>query len=210
MRFAHNLLPLLTASTLPTGARVISVYAGGLESSFFKTTDMSIRNPKDYGMANARSQVCFMKTFFFEKLAEQHPGKLSCVHIYPSLVMTESFNDKRLPSWFRAAWWAMGPVAKRFSTPQEQIGERVLFLATDRYPAKVPSGEPTGKQGSVEVVKGTDGTLGGGTYNVRYDGESVHKEPKYRKLREEGMKEKVWDHTMEAFAKIAAGEKFTD
>lgn len=145
-----------------------------------------------------------MKTFSFEKLAEQNPGKLSCVHIYPSLVMTEGFNDPRLPLWFRATWWMLGPFVKWFSTPGNEIGERVLFLATGRYPAKGAKVEE-----GVTTAKGTDGTRGGGAYAVNWDDETVENEKKYRKVREEGLKEKVWEHTMSAFGEIEAGRVFT-
>ena len=196
LRTLTNLLPLLLASPLPTGAHVISIYAAGSETQLF-TSDLSLRNPKLYNLSNTRSHVCYMKTLSFEKLVEDNPGKLSCVHIFPGLVMTESFHDQNLPLWFRAVWFVLSPIAGWFSTPGDEIGERVLFLATGRYPAR-------GAKGEGEIAKGTDGTRGGGAYAVKADGETVDNEKKYERVRGGGMKEKVWEHTMSAFREVEA------
>jgi len=202
MRFAHNLLPLLRASPLPTGAHIISIYAAGKEAAFHPS-DLSLRDPKHYNISTLRSHVCYMKTLFFENLASHH--KLSCVHVFPGLVMTEAFNDEHLPRWFRILWWVVGPLAGWFSTPPREIGERVFFLATERYPAK---GIREGDGGSAGIARGTDGEVGSGAYAVNWDGETVANEKAYEKVRKEGWYEKVWKHTMSAFGEIDAGRVF--
>jgi len=202
MRFAHNLLPLLHASPLPTGAHLISIYAAGKEAAFHPS-DLSLRSPQHYNISTLRSHVCYMKTLFFETLASHH--KLSCVHIFPNLVMTEAFNDKHLPRWFRILWWAVGPLAGWFATPKREIGERVLFLASERYPAK---GIGEGERGSDGLARGTDGEVGSGAYAVNWDGETVANGRAYQKAREEGWSEKVWEHTMSVFEEIEAGKVF--
>lgn len=74
MRFATQLLPLLLASPRP--AHIISIYAAGKETTL-TSSDLSLRDPKNYTLSNVRSHAVIMKTFFMESLIERHPGKLS-------------------------------------------------------------------------------------------------------------------------------------
>jgi len=92
-----------------------------------------------------------------------------------------------------------------FATPPREIGERVLFLATERYPAK---GTGEGDGGSVGIARGTDGEVGNGAYAVNWDGETVANEKAYEMARKESWYEKVWEHTMSAFGEIEAGKVF--
>lgn len=205
MRFATQLLPLLLRSPLP--AHIISIYAAGKETTL-TSSDLSLRDPKHYNISNIRSHAVIMKTFFMESLVERHPGKLSFVHIYPGLVMTGGFGDKRLPLWFRVVFWLMRPLLAFATTPGRDSGERVLFAATERFPAMKDGEGYDGKEGE-ETRIGTDGVRGGGAYAVGSDGEPVTIGKIYATLRAEGAKEQVWEHTMSAFREIEAGRKFT-
>ena len=196
MRFATQLLPLL-ASPLP--AHIISVYAAGRERTL-TSSDLSLRDPKHYNLFNVGSHAVIMKTLFMESLVERHRGKLSFVHIYPGLVMTGGFDDKRLPLWFRVVFWLIRPLLGFVITPGRDSGERVLFAATDTFPAS--------KEGEQARV-GTDGVQGSGAYAVGSDGEGVAIAKVYQTVRAEGAKEQVWEHTMDAFREIEAGRKFT-
>ena len=75
---------LLTASPLP--GYVVSVYAGGFEDG---TPPGELRvdcsPPSTYGVSTVRKHTCFLKTFFFEELAEEHAGRLGLSHTYPGL-----------------------------------------------------------------------------------------------------------------------------
>ena len=197
MRLATQLLPLLLASPLP--AHIISIYAAGKQTTL-TSSDLSLRDPKNYGVSNVRSHAVIMKTLFMESLVERHPGKLSFVHIYPGLVMTGGFGDKRLPLWFRVLFWVMRPLLTFAITPGRDSGERVLFAATETFPAR--------KEGE-EARVGTDGVRGSGAYAVGSDGETVAIGKVYTTLRAEGAKEQVWEHTTGAFREIEAGRKFT-
>jgi hypothetical protein len=153
MRLCTQLLPLLCASALPAGARCISVYAGGFEvKKHVYSEDWALRKPEHFSFAQVRSQVTYMKTLFFGKLAEENAERLAGVHIYPGLVITPNFYSKDHPWWFRIAWACVAPLAKLFATSSEDIAQRVLFLATDRYAAKDPA-EPT----SCAVATASDG-----------------------------------------------------
>lgn len=215
MRFLTNLLPLLLASPLP--AHVVSVYAAGKEGKLCPD-DLSLRDPQHYSFANQRSHVTYMTTFFLETLAERHRGRLSLVHVFPGLVMTPAFGSDRLPTWFKLAWrWVAAPVVRRWwSVPPRECGERILFLATARFPAR-GAGAPTkgdegaaATEGDVGVAVGTDGRRGGGAYAVDWDGEVIPTTEKaYGTVRGEDMARKVWEHTMGAFREIEAGNVFT-
>ena len=201
MRFATQLLPLLLASSLP--AHIISIYAAGKETTL-TSSDLSLRDPKHYTMSNVRSHAVIMKTLFMESLVERHPGKLSFVHIYPGLVMTGGFGDRRLPLWFRVVFWLMRPLLAFATTPGRESGERVLFAASETFPAR-----RDGKEGE-ETRVGTDGVPGSGAYAVGHNGETMPIGKVYATLRAEGAKEQVWEHTMGAFGEIEAGRKFTE
>lgn len=214
MRFIANLLPLLLASPLP--AHVVSVYAAGKEGKLFPN-DLSLRDPKHYGLANARSHVTYMTTFFMETLAERHRGRLSLVHVFPGLVMTPGFDNDRLPTWFKLMWrWGAAPIVRAFfSVPPRECGERILFLATPRFPARgtgtaTKDGGAAATEGDAGVAVGTDGKRGSGAYAVDWDGEIIPTTEKaYGKVREGGMARKVWEHTMGAFEEVEAGNVFT-
>lgn len=94
--------------------------------------------------------------------------------------------------------------------PSGESGERVLFTmsADERFPAR--GVETREGKGVLEVAKGTDGTKGGGAYSIQDKGEINPTEKSYQKIREGGLKEKVWEHTMKAFEVIEAGGVFKD
>ena len=92
--------------------------------------------------------------------------------------------------------------------PIEECGERQLYLATSaRYPPKSVgrdggSGVPLGD--GVDVARGTTGEVGSGLYSIKWDGTSMS--PKVQKLlagyRDEGMVEKIKEHTEGEFNRI--------
>ncbi|ETI21759.1 hypothetical protein G647_05828 [Cladophialophora carrionii CBS 160.54] len=213
MRFISNLLPLLLTSDLP--AHVISVFAAGMEGEFH-LNDMSIRDPRHWGMLTVRSHVCVMHTFFFERLAEQHRGKISLVHLFPGMVMTKAFQNPGVPLWGRLMFRIFRPILSVFATPVSESGERTLFLASpQRFPACRGSGDQPTKAASagapnLVVATGTDGKIGSGAYAVDIDGETCHKAKMIEKYRAGGVGEKIWEHTMKVFDVIASGNIWTE
>ncbi|KAK5999696.1 hypothetical protein QM012_005102 [Aureobasidium pullulans] len=199
MRFITNLLPSLLCSTLPLGARVISIYAGGMETmGTLHSSDLSLDQPKHYSFGNCRTHSVAMKTMSFEDLATKHAGKLSCSHMYPGLVVHKGFDDPNYPWWFKIVWRIMKPFARFFPmylTPEE-IGQRVLFQATgDRYAAR-------GLESGTKVVDATNGVKGGGAYSVTYTNEVNDVSEFYQKLRAEKFQEAVLQHTENVFRAI--------
>lgn len=214
MRFITKLLPLLLAA--PLSAHIISVYAAGHEGKILPD-DLSLRAPQQYGLASVRSHVTYMTTLFMENLAQQHPGKLSLVHVYPGLVVTDAFYNAGLPTWFKITVRLSVPFVRPFTTPPEECGQRILFLATPRFPARqviestatTKREEASPNDEATEVATGTDGIRGSGAYACNSTGDIIPLKETYKKLRMEGLAQKVVDHTMKAFNDIEAGIAFT-
>jgi len=145
-----------------------------------------------------------MKTMFFEDLATKHPGKLSCSHIFPGIVVHKGFDDPSFPLWFVIAWKGAKPFTRFLPMylKAEEIGQRVLYLATDRFPARESGQKLDG------CVMATDGVEGGGAYSVTYTNEINDVSKFYQKLRPEGFKESVLQHTGEVFEAIGKNGVF--
>jgi hypothetical protein len=157
---------------------------------------------------NMGSHIAYLIAFFMENLAAKHPGKLSVIHYFPGLVMTKSFQDEQLPKWFKYAWrFVLAPFSPLFSVPRADSGERVLFLASSRFPPRSTAEAPK-SGGSGEMAVSSDGVVGGGAYRCSWDVEIIPMKKVYKKLREEGMSERCWTHTMQAFEDIEAGKVF--
>lgn len=205
IRFITQLMPLLTASPVP--AHVISIYAGGMEDGSAKPGELPIGlpPPATYGITTVRKHTCFMKTFLFEDLAAQHAGHLSLAHIFPGLVDGPTFYSTDMPTWFRVVWRVVKPLASWFMTSEDDCGDVMLYLATERYPAKGSvgnGGERKSLVGGVEVARSTDGEVGGGSYALGQRGDVQAKGVSYEKVRREGLGQMVWDHTMESLGRI--------
>jgi hypothetical protein len=205
MRIIINLLPLLLKSNLP--AKVVSVYAAGLERKLFPE-DLSLRDLTHYSYSQARSHMIYMHTLFMESLAEQNRGKLSLVHIFPGLVLGPGFQNPELPTWFRIVTrWIVIPIFGRLITvPAKESGERMLSLASPRYPPRSVD-KSKGQEGA---VIGTDGNPGSGVYSLTWNGENNLKMKSYENMNKDEMRKRVWDHTTKAFEVIEAGKVFTE
>ena len=192
MRFIQKLLPLLSASTLPSGATCVSVYAAGLEKpNDLQLNDLSLRKPENYGHAKVRSQVTFFTTFSFDRFAQQHEakGNVRFIHVFPGLVITPAFSTNEFPSWMKAIWWFAYPFAKLTSIGPEDIGQRMLYFLSDKYPT---------------------GGAAKGAYSVDAKGETNDLSKIYAGINYDEASAKAWQHTMKAFEKIEAGRTFTE
>ncbi|KAH6984340.1 hypothetical protein BKA56DRAFT_546602 [Ilyonectria sp. MPI-CAGE-AT-0026] len=193
IRFIMQLMPLLTASSLP--GHVISVYAGGFEDGT-SAGDWPVGCPPDstYGVSSVRKHTCFMKTFVFEELADKHAGKLSLTHIYPGLVDGPGFSSPDMPTWFKFVWKILKPLAWLYMTSSDDCGQVMVYLATSNFPAK----------GTVDSAKATLSTkeeAGGGSYGVGQRADAA-KGFRYERLRKEDTSKRIWDHTMEVLDRI--------
>lgn len=154
---------------------------------------------------NMGSHVAYFTTLFMEHLAQKNEGKLSLTHYYPKLVMTPAFGSERLPKWFRWVMVVMKPLLKLYCVSSEECGNRVLFLASERYPAR-GLGRVESKMG---VAMGSDGVVGGGHYRCNWNEEVMESEKVFRKVKAEGLGENVVSHTLNAFEEIEKGGVFT-
>ena len=200
MRFILSLTPLLLASVCPTGAHVISIFAGGMEDKIAPgTLPIGIPKPKDYGINSVRTYATFMKTFFFQELAQKHAGKISFTHIYPGLVEGPVFYSDVNPLWFRVVWRVVKPLASWYITSPEVCGTIMLFLATRRYPAKGTAKE--GEEVAGDIAFSSQREKGGGAYAVGMRGDE-NKDVSYAKIRKSDTAQRVWEHTMEVLGEI--------
>jgi hypothetical protein len=202
IRFILQFMPLLLASPLP--AHVVSIYAGGMEDGTSPgELPIDCPPPSTYGVGGVRKHTCFMKTFFFEELADRHAGKLSLSHIYPGLVDGPGFYSPDMPIWFKIVWTIMKPLSwLLYMTSPEVCGEVMLYLATPRYPAKTRLENGETLVDGVEVANGTNGEPGGGAYALGQRGDAWSKGRSYEKIRTEETRKQVWDHTMEILERI--------
>ena len=192
IRCAQNLIPLLTAS--PRKAHVISVFAGSVEDKVKPDQlPIGIPDPASYGVTAVRTHTCFMKTFLFESLAEQHAGKISFIHMYPGLVDGPTFYIQENPLWFRILWTLMKPLASLVMTSPEDCGRLMVFLSTPRYPAKGTLKPEDGHDSN--VARSSQNEIGGGAYAQDQKGDE-RSEVSWARVRRQDTATKVWEHTM--------------
>lgn len=191
MRFIQDLTPLLLASTQT--AHVISVFAGNMEDSIKPGDDpIGTAPPGKYGITSVRRNTCFMKTFYFEELAEKYAGKISFIHIYPGLVDGPGFYSEEIPLWFRMTWRVLKPLVSWYMTSPEVCGQVMVYLATSRYPAK------GNVSGTADAAFSSHRELGGGAYAVGQRGDES-KKASWARARKSDTGERVWQHTQEVF-----------
>ncbi|RDW70263.1 hypothetical protein BP5796_08660 [Coleophoma crateriformis] len=202
LRFAYNLMPLLNASN--TGARVISVLAGGQEKPL-DVDDLEVCN--DFTFIKAANNGTTQTTLALEELAKMNPS-VTFIHKYPGFVNT-GVIDRLLSTapglfWYPAAAvrWLVVPIANLFSMSVTEAGERGLFLSTSaRYP---PSSQTKAEQGYgiVPLPKGAvvakssvvheDGT-GNGVYRVGPTDDNAGDDKVLGPYRKDGTSTKVWE-----------------
>lgn len=207
MRAALQLLPLLREAT-PRGGRVVSVLNPKLQKTIY-TNDLPLNQPGNYGLSTAISHAAHMTSFFMEELARRNPGRLSLSHYFPGLVDTDLIKNSPVPGWVSFIWlWILRPLSWwRFVQPDE-CGQRILFMASStRYPPR-EGRDATIDDAVAETATGSDGKVGSGSYRVDWDGESFANTAALNTLHEEGIGQKIWDHTMSAFSVIEAGDVF--
>jgi hypothetical protein len=94
-----------------------------------------------------------------------------------------------LPGWFKFTFKVLGTVLRPLTVTPVESGERVLIVATERYPARDGKGEKW--EGKLDVAVASDGVVAGGAYRVGTNGE-IDPCPKiFKALREDGMEQKI-------------------
>jgi hypothetical protein len=153
-------------------------------------------------MLKRRGQMVSMTDMALETLAEQAP-EVTFINDYPGPVKTGITREANsLIGWvMRLVLSVIGPL---IYIPIRESGERHLFFATSAiYPPRV--GDEVGIElAGGEIARGTDGVVGSGVYSVGWKGEAAGEGvvELLAGLRGEGMKEKVWEHTLGEFERI--------
>lgn len=193
MRFLINLFPLLNAAP---AARVVSVAGAGLERELWPE-DFALKEKDHYSVVKAAGAAASMTTLFLEEMRKQNP-KMVFVHLYPGTVASGTANRPEHFGWaFRLILgWVLLPLIKLFGLSVEEAGERVLFAATSGTFRAVSGGDDG-------IAIGSDGNRGSGVYLVIADSSTKEGSRVLKDMREKGIGQKVVDHTMGEFERIA-------
>jgi hypothetical protein len=201
-RFILNLLPLLRQA--PSLRRVVTVLAAGhegpIDADDFQSRNVPLRNVRGHNVS--------MTDLMLEHMATLAP-EVSFVHDYPGPVKS-GFGRETNSVLMKVAITIFKIVGPLVYVPIRESGERHLFFATSaRYPpwsGVEAVGVPASGEGAVSG--GTNGELGSGVYAVNWDGESA--KPKSLQvlatMRNEGMVEQLWQHTMAEFKRVTGSE----
>lgn len=202
-RVIIQLLPLLLASPLP--AHIVSILNPNLEGKLV-SSDFALRKKGNFTVSTGSSHGSQLNTLFMEQLAINYPS-LAFIHQYPGFVMT-NIGLGTLPTWFVLIWkYIIAPLIWPWTFTHEVSGERTVFLASEKFPAR-SEGKKGKTDNGLEFAVSPDGMVGGGMYRVDSLGGSIASGKVQRKALEEGMAEKVWEHTMEVFRTVEEGKVF--
>ncbi len=181
-RFIQNLLPQLTAAAEAGSlSRCVSVLAAGKEADII-LDDLSLKT--NYSAGNALKHAATMNSLMASYLAELHPGT-SFVHMSPGVVKTNMLRNMGFPTWITApAFLLLTP----FTVDIKVSGERHLYASTSNVFAPKMKG-------------------GNGYYLLNWDDTTVGNMRVLKKLKEEGVAEKVWNHTLEVYKTVCTDGK---
>ena len=199
-RFIQNLLPLLSA---PPTSRIVSIHAAGNEG---KLNENDLELAHSFSVQAAAVHTATMNTLALAEIAATHPS-ISCLHIFPSIVMTKAVGDVFSEDWvlpLRLLWtYVVLPIAKLFMVTLSESGQRHLFHATSaRYKPTAKPGAGVALQQGMTVAKGEDGREGTGCYILNYDGETIGDQKLFDEYRKKEMGKKIWQHTDEVFDRV--------
>ena len=190
MLFILRLLPLLEEAEAP---KVVSVLAGGMESSSISLDDLDLKKPGNFGGIKAQVQYTAMNTMTLEKLANENPN-VTFIHSWPGWVNTGNIRRSADPNTITAwlFWLLLEPLIYFLSFSDEESGQRHLFQGTSA--AFGGRGVPwKGKLGVNSLGKQADGL-----FLVNYKCNCTPNAKVMRILREKAQA-KIWDHTQEVF-----------
>ena len=155
-----------------------------------------------------RGHSSSMVTLALEALAGKAPD-VSFVHDCPGVVKSGIARGTTGAMW-TAMKVVLAVAGQLLYIPQEESGERHLFLATSaKYPAGInatASGVPLAD--GVQVARGTNGEVGSGVYSIdqKCDSAGPSVEKLLAELRREGVGEKLWGDIEEQFKRVTGTE----
>ncbi|PSN69804.1 hypothetical protein BS50DRAFT_488949 [Corynespora cassiicola Philippines] len=199
MRFIQNLAPLLAAAGEGADknanlSRVVSV----LDPKLARNTapnfaDLDLKN--NFTLTNCATHASAMNNFAIEHFAKAYPHT-SFIHAYPSGVESGAARDMG-GSIGRAAYKVLTKLMAPLMVSPQESGERHLFASTaSRYAPKARASEVK------DAAQSPDGEIGGGAYQLNWNGEAFGNTQKLTEMRKDGAEQKIWSHTEEVFKKI--------
>ena len=195
IRIIQALIPLMQNALFLR--RVITVGGGGFEGSIDREDFQGLKVP----MENLKEHLTTLVSLGLESIAKTAP-EISFVHDYPGTVKTPLLDH--MPEEMMKTLQFI---------PLEECGERQVYLATSsRYLVGSLGTEPgqdvhtngVPLTSGESVAVGLDEKPGSGVYSVGCECDSSSSEVlgKLAKLRQEGMADEVWAHTVRQFARI--------
>ena len=201
LRFAVNLLPLLQRAT--SLRRVVSVFSGTKEGKLFGD-DLDAQN---VSLMNGLGHRASLVTLGLEALATKAP-EVSFIHAFPGAVKSNIARSGQgtMVAVMNLAFKVMLPL---MGIPEVESGKRHVYLATSaQYPAAEGGADGVPMSATTSCNKGTDGVAGSGTYSIGEQGDSAS--PKIEHLlagfRKEGLRDRVWEHTVGEFKRVTGVE----
>lgn len=186
MRLIINLLPLLRKSTRP---RIVNVLSAGHEKPILED-DIGLEKSENYSWSAANNHHSTMTTLAFEYLAD-NDKKITFMHVFPGLVRTELFARVAAPETSGFLARILTRLFGRFGGILQWIlgisaldcGARQAFLLTnDKYGP-------------------------GEAWRIDDKSEPVTAAGVLEHYREEGWREKVWNHNLGIFERaLGAGQ----
>jgi len=185
-----QLLPLLKCSQF---GRVVSVFAGGMETTNIDLEDINLDKPGNFGAIKSQRQMAVMHSVCMEQLAEENPAVVF-IHAYPGAINTgnllRGWGDRWIVRGIIAA--VTTPLISAVGFSLKESGERTTYILTSaRFGGKgVPlsSGIPPGHTSRGEET--------GGLFLVNQNCDTVVKSDIMDQLRRDA-RPKMWAKTKE-------------
>ena len=196
IRCTLGMMPLLTAaSEAGELSRVITVLAAGSEGDV-RLDDLGLQ--QNFTLHACLAHCVVMADFAIGEMAKRFPGT-AFSHSYPGTVKTGIANQLTGP--VRLAVKVMYSVITPWILNVQESGERHYFQMTSKCYPSANGGSGIDIPEGMSVFADLNGKVGGGAYLLDWDGKTAGDEKVLAKYRAIDMGTKVWEHTMEVFAR---------
>ncbi|KAI9640775.1 hypothetical protein NHQ30_010615 [Ciborinia camelliae] len=216
-RFITNLIPLLSRSRCP---RIISLLLPGNDSPLSFETLKSSKGYLEIGSINHATSL------LFSEYAKTHP-EITFINAFPGILTSNTWGSMMSPvqgiSWYptQVLKRTIPPLFKHSTgIPTEEIGERIVFLATSiRYPPGKEEREEGKVAGWAECPPAwripiaramimRDGK-GNGVYRIDENSESEEESEVLQRYLEQKMGSWLLEHTEEVFGRMLNAERLS-
>ncbi|KAA8577161.1 hypothetical protein MFRU_021g01140 [Monilinia fructicola] len=217
-RFITKLLPLLSRSRCP---RIISLLVPGNDNPLYFETLESSQGYLDSGSVNHATSL------LFSEYAKTYP-EVTFINAFPGILSSDTWDTMIVPaqgiSWYPAQMlkWTLPPLFKNFiCVPTEEVGERIVYLATSvRYPpgkerrdeGKVAGWAESPPGWRIAVARAMimrDGR-GNGVFRINEQGEPYEESEVLSRYLEQEEGKWLLEHTEEVLGRILNAERALD